>query len=358
MPVVLIIFVCLTIAGSWAGWRRSPLYSAKITLQLVGAFLLILAVIGGVLAAILNGPISRSPVALGVALVIAIPLLTTGAMVLIIRITDSHVAQLPSSVKLVALHRHKVQRWIWRLLVFLLVCAGAGLILPDSWNWLPLGAGGFMLLLCGPMLAIFYMMARRNDRGMTAVMATPWVHWEYTPQEWEAWARTQLAWEQSKAVSLKTQWRRLTVFLLVCTALFAVGALLAGGGFMQGVLMTAGLSAFLVILLVIAYTVGRGAPGRHYRRLLAAPPEAYFGEEGVFCNGEYLSWLLSGKYLLEAAAGADPAHLILSFLSFNGSSSVTLVKRVPIPEGRAADLPLLRQKLAARCPKAFVHFAA
>jgi len=38
MQIALLIFCFLTIAGAYAGWRKSPLYSAKTTLKLGGGF--------------------------------------------------------------------------------------------------------------------------------------------------------------------------------------------------------------------------------------------------------------------------------------------------------------------------------
>jgi hypothetical protein len=103
----------------------------------------------------------------------------------------------------------------------------------------------------------------------------------------------------------------------------------------------------------------RTNPGRRHRRLLAAPREAYFGEEGLFCNGEYSPWTLSGKYLVEADAISDPKsppeQLVFVFQSFNGSSSVRIIWRVPIPEEHRADVQVLQQKLDVHCTSATVR---
>ena len=357
MQIFLPIFAILTIIGAWTGWRRSPLYSVKITLQLVGAFLLIAAAVGAALMAILNGPISHSPAALGISLVVAIMALTTGASILIIRITDRHVAQLPPSVQLVTIHRRKVHRWIWRTVMFLLIDAGIALFPISIWNAVPAALGVIGLILSVPLLSILYMMARRNDRGMSAVIAAPWTHWQYTPAQWESWAKNQLAWERSKEATLT--WRRWLILFLLCAVLFAFGAWFSGGSFRENVVIVAGLLAFVMLLITWASWFGRTNLGRRYHRLLAALPEAWFGDEGLFCNGEYSPWILSGKYLLEATAASDPpARLVLIFQSFNGSTSVSVAQRIPIPEGRMSDVALLQQKLQARCPKAFIHMVA
>ncbi len=195
MQIALLIFCFLAITGAFAGWRKSPLYSVKTTLKLGGGFLLIVAVVAGTAYAIANSSLSRSPVAEVIASLAAVIVLGSGASILIVRITDAHVAALPPSARLVSFNRHKVYRWIWRLVAFLLINVAASLVLPSDWKWLPEGLTGFVLLLCGPMLSIGYMMARRNDRGMSAVIANPWAHWQYTPEKWAQWAANQREWE-------------------------------------------------------------------------------------------------------------------------------------------------------------------
>jgi protein-S-isoprenylcysteine O-methyltransferase Ste14 len=358
MQFVLLIFALLTIVGSWTAWRRSPLYSLKTTLKMVGAFLAIVAVTVGLVWAIVSGPFSHSPVMQAVLGIFAILALATGASITIIRITDSHVAQLPPSVRLVTLHRHKIAVWIWRFLVYLLVMTAASLAVPASWFWLPSMLGGFPLLVCGPMLAILYMMARRNDRGMTSVIANPWAHWQYTPEQWQAWVTNQLEWERTSTKELTA--KGMVLLVLVCAGLFGLGALFTGGGPKENLIIVGGLTGFVTLMMVIAYWFQKTNPGRRHRRLLAASPEAYFGDEGLFCNGEYSPWTLSGKYLIEADAISDqkspPERLVFVFQSFNGSSSVRIVWRVPVPVERRTDVAVLQEKLDAHCATATVRF--
>jgi hypothetical protein len=62
---------------------------------------------------------------------------------------------------------------------------------------------------------------------------------------------------------------------------------------------------------------------------------------------------------LKATAESDPpARVTLIFQSFNGTSSVQIAQRIPIPDGLISDLPLLQQKLKAHCPTASVHLVA
>ena len=310
----------------------------------------------GASMAIFSGPLSHSPVAQGILGAVAFLVISVGASIGIVRITDKHVAQLPSSVKMVTLHRHKIYKWMLRLAVYLLVSAAATPFLPDSWKWVPLGVGGFVLLGGGPTIGVALMMARRNDRGMTAVITNPWVHWQYTPEQWKAWVQKELDWEHK--TETPWSWKKALLFNLFCDGLFALGALFNGGITGENTAIFLGLCAFLVLLTLILYWVVRTHPGRRSRQLLAASPEAYFGDEGVFCDGAYTQWILSGRYLLSATVESDPATcVVLVFESFNGSNSVKITKRVPIPEGRSADLAVLQQKIEASCKTAHVRLA-
>jgi hypothetical protein len=354
MQFALLIFAVLTIVGALAGWRKSPLYSFKATVKLIGAFLLIVVVVMGASQFIVSRQLSQSPVVAGVEGFLAILALGCISSVIVVRITDAHVAQLPPSTKLVSFNRHKVYRWIWRLLIFVLINVAAALALPVSLNWLPIGLGGFMLLLCGPMLSIGYMMARRNDRGMTAVMANPWAHWQYAPEKWTQWAENQREWEKSQEGPWS--WKRVLLFVLLCVGLFSLGTLFSGGSLQEKLIILCGLTAFIILLVLVAFWFKRTNFDRRYRRLLAAAPEAWFGDEGLFCNGIYMPWNLSGKYLLKATVTTDPpAHLNLIFQSFNGSSSTTTTYQILIPPEPASDLQLLQQKIKSQCPTASVH---
>lgn len=354
MQFAFLIFAILTVVGAFAGWRKSPLYSLKATLKLIGVFLLIVVVVMLASQFIGNWQVSQSPVAAGVAGFLAIIVLGSVSSILIVRITDSHVAQLPPSAKLVSFNRHKVYRWIWRLVIFVLINAVAALALPASLNWLPIGLGGFILLLCGPMLSIGYMMARRNDRGMTAVIANPWVHWQYAPEKWTQWAQNQREWEESQEGPWN--WKRVSLFILFCAGLLSLGTLISGGSLAEKLIILCGLTGFMVLLVLVAYWFKRTNFDRRYRDLLAAAPEAWFGDEGLFCNGTYMPWILSGRYLLKASVDNDPpTHLNLIFQSFNGSSSTTTTQRVPIPAEHVSDLPRLQQKIKSQCPTASVH---
>ncbi|MGD0480370.1 MAG: hypothetical protein ABSA42_09380 [Terracidiphilus sp.] len=357
MQIALLIFCFLTITGAFTAWRRSPLYSLKTTFKLAGGFLLIVGVVAGTTYAIVNGSLSRSPVAEGIAGFVALLALACGSSIFIVRITDKHVAQLPASARLVSFNRHKIYRWMWRLTVFLLINTVACLVLPSAWKVLPAALGGSVLFLCGPMLSIAYMMARRNDRGMSAVIANPWAHWQYTQAGWAQWAENQREWEIAQEGPWS--WKGASLFILFCVGLFALGALFTGASLKENVIIVSGLTGLVLFLALVAYFFKRTNFDRRYRRLLAAQPETWFGDEGLFSNGAYTPWILSGRYLLKATAAIDPPpRVTLIFESFNGSSSTEITQRILIPDGHITDLPMLQQKLNVHCPTASVHLSA
>jgi hypothetical protein len=359
MQIWALIIAILMTSGAWLGWRRSPLYSRKATFKLIVAVLLIVAAIVGGTIAILQGPVANSPTAQAVLIGLLIIAVGIGATAGIIRITDSHLAQLPPSVRIVNTERHKIQVWIWRIVAYLLISGAAVVVLPSSWSWLP-GVPGLLLLLgSGPSLVALYMRARRLDLGMSQVLAAPWAHWRYSAEEWQAWARNQLVWEHGKQGNLdwKRDWWKILKVAGMMAGLFLGGALVMVSGSVVDRLTAAGACmAFLLVVILCVFLATRGAPERRNRRLLAAPPEAVLGDEGVFCEGSFSPWILSGSYLVEATAPRDPpARLELVFRNFNGSSSVLVARRIPIPEGRESDVQAIQEKLSARCPKATVR---
>ncbi len=356
MQIILPIIAFLIVVSAWRAWRGSPLYSGRKALKLVGIFLLIVAVILGVSMGIFNGPLSHSPVTLAISGILTIVVVGTGASGILIRITDSHIVQLPPSVRLVTSHRRKVYRWMWGIVVYLLINAVAALLVPSSWRWLPLALGGLMLLGCGPALIAFYMRARRFDLGLSAVTAAPWVHWQYTPAQWASWAKNQLAWELSQLQPIV--WNRRDGLVVLIIALISGGCIwfIIDASTWAKIIMFAACWSLVLALLSMVTWFNRSNCERRYRRLLTAPAEAYFGAEGVFCNVEYSPWVLSGAFLLEATAlRGPPARVVLIFQTFNGSSSTRVARRILIPEDRESDLGLLQQKLRVSCPTAIVR---
>jgi len=109
-----------------------PLYSTRITLQPAATLLFLAGAIVGASVAIFttaHASPTLQPILLGLLVIAAGSGVTAG----IIRITDSHVAQLPPSARMVTIGRRKVQRWIWRIAGYLAISAAAALAIPSDW---------------------------------------------------------------------------------------------------------------------------------------------------------------------------------------------------------------------------------
>jgi len=180
------------------------------------------------------------------------------------------------------------------------------------------------------------------------------------------------AWRKSPLYSARTTLKLGGAFLLIvavvvgasllvlfCAGLFVLGALFTGQSLRENAIIVGGLTGFVMLLALVAYWFKRTNFDRRYRRLPAAAPEAWFGDEGLFCNGTYTPWILSGRYLLKATSASDPPpRVTLVFQSFSGTTSTLITQRIPIPDDHITDLPVLQQKLNSRCPTASVHLIA
>jgi hypothetical protein len=140
----------------------------------------------------------------------------------------------------------------------------------------------------------------------------------------------------------------LTALALLIFAAFVlvVGAILLGGLYIK-----ARRADYAITNLMICFWV-------HWQ-YVPGQSEAWFGPAGLLYGGQYLPWLASANYLIEARAElVSSAFLILTFEKFYGRESLPVTIRVPIPEGRESDVQLLEEKLRMQCPKARIQFGA
>jgi hypothetical protein len=116
----------------------------------------------------------------------------------------------------------------------------------------------------------------------------------------------------------------------------------------------------------VAALAGRGSASQAdklHAHLLAAPAEAYFGRDGIFCDGVFTPWLNPGTYLVSATLDQrQPLSLMLNFERstpnpYGPTQAIPIHHAVLIPNGAAADLVRLQQELTARCPKARITLA-
>ncbi len=354
----------LMMFGAWAAWRRNPMYSSRATLRTAAVTLL--AIGGAVLLIIatINLTAHRS-VAVVAGAMGAVIVIDSLALIFIIQAVsvpkESKPAALPHSVHLVTTNRVKVLKWLKVFAVLIAVCALGGL-LPGAAGIISLTLGGFTLLLVVILLPVYYYNTRGLDQALTATELNPWVHWHYTPDEWQQWSAVQA--DRLRATPptfvFQRDWRR---------CLFPIAIIIGGvAWFVPGswLFKSLYLAAVCGAILAIAVLGGRG--GAHSAeklraKLLEASPEAYFGRDGLFSDGVFTPWLNISVYLLSAAIDErQPRSLLFNFARsvpnpYGSDQVIPIHQAVLIPANAAADLARLQHELYARCPKAQIALA-
>jgi hypothetical protein len=96
-------------------------------------------------------------------------------------------------------------------------------------------------------------------------------------------------------------------------------------------------------------------------RLLQAQPAAWFGRDGIFCDGVFTPWLNVSNWLVSARVDERiPRSLLFEFARsvpdpYGPSQTMPIYQAVLIPEHAEADLARLQRELTARCPKARIN---
>lgn len=240
------------------------------------------------------------------------------------------------------------------MLAFVAVCAGLALVLKRDLIWLPITLGAFVALGSCTLLTALYVRATRLDRGLSMVLAQPWIHWQYTPALWQQWAATELQMNLSKLPGFSWSRDRSKYFKVFCQlfpALFVCSWLVLTVGMEERVFVSFGLSLLVTVALIGLAKSTRSDSQRRYRKLVASIPETYIGSEGIYSGGEFTPWSLSGSYLVEAVTQPHtPAHINFVF-----QTNRVETRRVLIPPGHDADLELLQRNLHAAMPKAVIR---
>lgn len=351
------LFVLLTIAGGWIAWRRNPMYSAGKTMQVVVLF-------GGTIAIVLAGLIAladltpRDPAVVYiladiVAFLAGLALIISIAM----RVFNPAPAPLPAGTKLVTVNRRRIIPWLKALVYVLLAMGVMALFLsPDGRETVGIFAGmvaGFSAF----MAMAAYMGGRRLDRALTGVLANPWVHWTYSPEQWKAWTEQQAARvkRDEKKLTYKTVWQVAGLF----TVLLGVPSLFVLPNNTARVWTLTGICAASALIGLVAVRTQDRSSAIYRKKLLAAKPEAFFAADGLFVDGEYSAWVSSEIYLLSASIERiAPACVSMQFETVrvgNAGPKISQVeKRVLIPLGGEADLVKLQKNLSSTCHKARV----
>jgi len=358
-----VVFAFFSVAGAWLTWRRNPSYSGRFGLHVLLVIVLsVAAVLLLIFAAVDFTSKLAEPWAMGI--MIALPALGALVLIFIIQSVSTPPAArlneaVPASVEVVHVHRSKVAPWA-RILLGLTAGFGLlGLVVPDPFNDLFYVFGGMTLFLAVILLPVMYVTARRFDRALTVLEAAPWVHWHYTPEQWRQWVETQFTRTVAAPPTFIVQrdWKKLAwPFALIAVGVYAT----APGSRLFQTLYIVGTCAAIAGLVYASVWDERRAPAKARARRLAAAPDAYFGRDGVFCDGVFTTWLGLDTYLVSATIDrAEPASLLLCFEKtvvnpYGPSTPMSIHHSVLIPPGAEADVARLQAELSARCPSARV----
>jgi hypothetical protein len=362
------VIALLSVAGAWTALRRNPLYSTRSALHsLLIVLLAIVALVATIIAAV-NLTEGKSATVVGITMG-AVVLFGTFAMIFVIQtFTMPKEAQLqtalPPSAKLVNVHRLKVYKWTKRAAIVGACFGLLGCILPGKFGFAAFGLGGVTLSLGVLLLPIWYMTSRNFDRALTALLCNSWIHWQYSQEQWDQWIDIQTQRAQASPPPIfvfRRDWRK----LLLPFGIIAGGVLIFGpGSFLYRALYFVGVGGLIAGLIVWSSRDSRNIPGRIRKSMQAASPEAYFGHDGVFCDGVFTTWLSMNVCLMSASLDERlPRSLMFVFEKivpnpYTGNQIVSIHQSVLIPPNAEGDLLRLAEDLAARCPKARIGFTA
>ena len=362
------IIALLSVAGAWMTWRRNPLYSTRSALRSVAIILLAIAALVAAIVAAVNFLEGKSGIVIGITLGAVILFGAFGLIFVIQTFTTPKEAQLhtvlPSSVKLVHVHRAKVYRAM-RVTAIVAACFGLlGRVLPGNFGFAALGFGGFTLVMGAFLLSIWYLTSRNFDRALTVLICNPWIHWQYPQEQWNQWIEIQAQRAQaspSPAFVFRRDWRK----LMLPFGIIAGGVLIFGPGpFGYRAVYVLGICGLIAGLIVWSSRDSRNVAGRIRSKMRSAAPEAYFGQDGVFCDGVFTTWLSMNVYLMSASLDERPPRSLLFVFEnvvpnpYAGNQLVSIRQSVLIPENAEGDIRRLREELATRCPKARITFTA
>jgi hypothetical protein len=347
--------------GAWIAWRRHPLYSPTATFRVAGEVLLLIGASVCIIIVTVN-LIQKLPLGVQLGVLFAVIVLVTLGMIFsITAVTVPKSAKLntavPIDVPILNLRRRHVGHWLKVSAVYCAICAGV-CALPGPPRYI---AGSLLVvgaLLASVMLPTAYLMARKFDRAATTLTLHPWLHWHYSPQEWQAWSavRVERLAAQPATFTLRRDWRRI---LWVSVGLLGGALLLSPGGWGFRIGWAAFCIAMVIGFVELAAWDARRAPDKLRTQLQQAAPDAYLGDDGLLCDDRLLTWLGADVYLTAVSLDERaPRSLLMQFEKvmpnpYGAPQTVKISQNILIPAGSdAADLSVLRQALASRCPKA------
>src|ERR1035438_6742149 len=191
-----LIFAVVFLFSAWAAWRRNPLYSRRSTVRTIFVVLLVIAGAIALIIAAVNLTAGRSA-AVTFSAMGGVMVVDTLALIFVIQTftvpRESKPTSLPHATKLVTTNRKKVYKWGKVFAIIILVFAIPGLLIPWDIRYAFLSIAGITAFLAVILLPVLYWTNRGFDQSLTAVELDPWVHWQYTPEQWQQWSAVQAA---------------------------------------------------------------------------------------------------------------------------------------------------------------------
>src|SRR5450631_579397 len=347
----------LTVVGAWHAWRRNPAYSNRSTLRLVGVTALSIIALILVIVSAVKLTIHRSE-AVVMGTMFAVVVIGALGMIFMIQYASTPksarlTTAVPASATFVHVYRRKVYKLAKFFAVLLALCGVLALLIPGDAKYAALAMGAIALLLALVLLPVMYVTNRNFDRSLTALECNPWVHWQYSPAQWQQWTdvRVERLTATPPTFVIVRDWRKLAVPL----AAVAVGVFVFGPGSapLKALYVLVSCGAILA-LVMLSVRSDRHSPDKLRVVLRSAAPEVYFGHDGVYCDGVFTTWLTLDNYLKAASIDERaPRSLLFRFEKvvvnpYTGNQFVPIYQSVLIPEGAEADLARLQRELSTR----------
>jgi hypothetical protein len=164
------------------------------------------------------------------------------------------------------------------------------------------------------------------------------VHWQYPAEEWNPWVEVQAARVKATPAkfNIKRDWRKFALpFSIIAVGVF----IFIPGSWLAKTLYILVCIGLISALVAVGAREGKRAPQKLQAALLKASPEAYFGRDGLFCNGVYTTWVGLSVYLTSASVDQNPPRSLCFHFEkyvpnpYGGSPTMPINQVVPIPTG-------------------------
>jgi hypothetical protein len=358
-----VVFALMSMAGAWFAWHRSPVYAGQSAFRVMaGVGLLLLAAILAIVATFNYIYVPGRSATLQLVLMGAVVMVVTLGLIFSIQAVATPKSSrlnttLLASVRTLTVHRDHFWRWA-KYVLGVLALSPAGLLVPGNTRDIIAGLFAVPWLLAPMMLLLLYVNARKFDLALTVLTLDPWIHWQYSTGPWQAWCDVQAArLGEARTFSLRRDWRR---FPLMFVAMGAVVMIFSPLTLWQNALCVMLMWGFILGMFEFSVWATHRAPAKLRVKLHDASPESYFGHDGLYCNGRFVTWLGAEYYLTAASIDARPPRsLKFQFEKivpnpYGPAQTIFLDQSVLIPDGADGDIVRLAHELASRCPNASI----